>query len=141
MIERDDEGRVGFQTAAMAVVVVLALVSTVVSGYAARESNQAADRTREIAKCNQEILERTVEALRQRTAFSDESAAAERKVLHTQSHLVDAMLQPAPSTTTLIGLARKYQSAVDDREDLLQRNKNRRDRFPYPTPEQIQECD
>lgn len=141
MIARDDDGRVTFQTIALAVVVALAFVATVVSGYAARQSADATDRTRSIASCSQHILEQTVLALNQRTAFSDEQADARRDVLATQAALVDAMLDRDASDALKTRLARAYQDAVKTQLRLDDRNDQRRAQYPYPTPSQIRGCD
>lgn len=137
----DDTGRTTWQTIALGVVVLLAAVSTVLAGVAARESNQANDRVTQIATCTQDILERTILAINERTAFSDEQANARRSVLVTQRRLVSALLDPEAPDDKQVRLAREYRQAVSAQLRYDDRNDERRADYPYPTPEQIRECE
>lgn len=137
---RDDRGRVDLQSFGIGIMVTLVAVAAILAGIASKRSDETSDRVEDLAQCNRSILERTVKALNERTAFSDESAEARHDLNQTQSDLVDALLDPAATDAEKVALARRYQTAVDHQLRLDRRNNAKREQYPYPSAAEIREC-
>lgn len=122
------------------VVVIIMGIAAIITGFAAHESDQATKRVDDVVTCNQQVLEKTVQALNERTTLSAESTRIRERRLRSQIRLVDALLDPEAQPSIQSVRARAYRDAVRAQIRVDAKTAKRRENHPYPSAEQIRSC-
>jgi hypothetical protein len=107
-----------------------------------QKSDEAQEvRIRKVTSCTLEFTSKTIQALNERTTYTGRASEANAKVLQAQQDFLEVILQiPPPSDADAVAALRTYTSAVAEYNVLIKKDKTKRNRFAYPTNEELASC-
>ena len=110
------------------------------------QENQAADdkqevRIQSVTSCTLEFTSKTIKALNERTTYTGRASEANAEVLQAQQDFLEIILRiPPPSDADALAALRTYTDAVSQYNVLIGKDKDKRNRFAYPTNEELAAC-
>lgn len=141
---RDERGFMRYPVIAdIALIVVLAIV--VLGAFSAqRASNQTDANQQEIAKvtaCNQEFLAGTIEALNQRTTYTQQQAQLNVELQRSQAEFLGILLEDPPPTDDRVKASlRTYYMSLSQFVDINIKSQLKAAHNPYPTTVDFERC-
>ena len=114
----------------------LLVVISLVSSFTAWQANQRVGR---VSVCTNVVTTRIVEAVNDRTTYSEESAARNTDLQRAQQRMVAVFLSDADRSARVEALS-DYAETLDAFEDVQTKAATQRRAHPYPTESEIVEC-
>lgn len=124
---------------------IVVLVIVVAGAFSAQNASNKTDQNQaEISKitdCNQEFLTGTIEALNERTTYTQVQATRNIELQEAQSRFLAILLdQPPPSDRQVRDSLSTYFNALNDFVDINAKTRMKADEFPYPTTQDYESC-
>lgn len=156
--DRDDGGFMRFPLVADIVLIAViamtawAAVSTGITNNrlgSAIEDIQAVQRADEkqdtriqkITTCTLEFTSKTIAALNERTTYTGQTTASNVRVLQAQQEFLEIILQvPPPSDEDALVALRTYTDAVAEFNVIAEKQKDKLNRYSYPTNQELATC-
>lgn len=118
------------------VVLGLLVVISLASSFTAWQANQ---RVARVSECTNVVTARIIEAVNDRTTYSEESAARNTDLQRAQQRMLDVFLSGADRPARVQALE-DYAVALDAFEDIQTKAAKQRRAHPYPTESEIVQC-
>lgn len=127
------------------VALIFVICLTVWAAFASQKATNDVKANTETIKvmtiCNQEFLDKTIQALNERTRYSAEHANANVRLQRAQAEYLNLYLQEPPTTSEeqREGLKR-YFDALTDFVTVTAKFTTKVEQYPYPTNEELEDC-
>ena len=142
--DRDETGIVRYPLLAdFMFVLVLGIVvwGAFAAQRASNEVEEAQNNIARVTECNQEYLAGTIEALNQRTTYTQDQAALNVELQKAQAQYLGILLEiPPPTSERAKESLAAYFDALSEFVDVNAKARVKSENYPYPTTEDYDSC-
>lgn len=143
-LHRNEAGFLKYRAVANITLVSVLVLSVWASWASQRASNdvlKTQERIDTSSKCTLMILEKTIDALNERTQYSTSSTRANVDVQRAQAVMLEILLHKPPFTSQEEEAAQQtYFAALSNFLTLTDKQKLKTDEYSYPTVQELQSC-